>query len=50
MSVDEAPEGEAPDPWESITVLWDSNDNSADLEHKVRHHSRIGCVGKRKLR
>ncbi|KAF6259564.1 hypothetical protein COO60DRAFT_1700751 [Scenedesmus sp. NREL 46B-D3] len=35
MSVDEALEGEAPDPWESITVLWDSNDNSADLEHKV---------------
>jgi hypothetical protein len=35
MSVDEAADGDAPDPWESITVLWDSNDNSADLEHKV---------------
>jgi hypothetical protein len=36
MSVDEALEGDAPDPWESITVLWDSNDSSADLENKVR--------------
>ncbi|WIA30512.1 hypothetical protein OEZ86_000596 [Tetradesmus obliquus] len=35
MSVDESPEDEAPDPWEAITVLWDSNQDSADLEHKV---------------
>lgn len=38
MSVDEPLEGEEADPWCSIEVLWDNNDDSSQhtAKHKVR--------------